>query len=486
MPRFFGTPSAKSATIKTRRDLNSALRNGDEKMLLGYGDNDDTSGMAGLLGMTSVVPGVQTNRFKGYSDYLAAGTKQVWATARACDLKANVFISTEKKLIKRGQKITESTAVKPDPALVALLQNPNPFDTISELEYLWVWRMALCGNVFWLKDQMNGLGQPLALYDLNPRFMRIVPDAKLRVAKYIYRVNGHAIEFEADEIIHFRRPHANDPLWGLGEIEQGESLYDNHINRSLYDVRLMANGAFPTSMLVKEDFDGSPEDWELITTKFNDRYSGVNNTGKVAFSNGKWSVLKLGMDAAAMQEIEKGKKNIEEIFVNHGVPLSVAGFGAANFATARQDDMSFRRYAILPGLNLYADVMNSERGFIRAFDPTLKLDFALSGLVDVEQIMKDNGPLFDRGGVTPNDLRELCGLSRKSDPFLDQHFVLNNYVPIEVAGIAPDDAITGSNASSNPPPASGDGSSGTNPDAGTAGGDKPTEKPNKVKGRQKP
>ena len=465
MPRYYGSLPAK-AVIKSRTDLTSALRSNDQKMLLGYGDNDDSSGFSGMLGMTSVVPGVQTNRFRGYSDYLIAGTKKVWATARCCELKSNVIISTDMKIVKRS---TKGTVAKVDPQLTALLANPNPFDTISEMLFLWVWRMELVGTAFWLKDQMNGLGQPLALYDLNPRFMVIVPDKNLRVAKYIYRVNGHQIEFEPDEIIHFRRPHANDPLWGLGHIEQGESLYDDYINRSMYNVRLMANGAFPTSMLIKEDFDGTQDEWDVIQQSFNQKYAGVNNTGKVAFGNGKWNALKLGMDAVAMQEIEKGTRNIEEIFVNHGVPLSVAGFGAANFATSRQDDINFRRYACLSLLNMYADVMNSDRGFIRKFNADYKLDFSLSGIIDLEQLAKECVPLVTHGAMTPNQYRERAGMEKSDNPFCDQYFMINHLVPIEVAGIAPDDAVTGSNASENPPSAPTD-----NQDTGNS---KPGDKP---------
>jgi hypothetical protein len=63
--------------------------------------------------------------------------------------------------------------------------------------------------------------------------------------------------------------------------------------------------------------------------------------------------------------------------------------------------------------------------------------------------------------MTPNDFREACGLPRKDDPFLDQHFILAGYTPIELAGIsAPSDlalATPDPNASppDAPPPASG-------------------------------
>ena len=72
-------------------------------------------------------------------------------------------------------------------------------------------------------------------------------------------------------IIHFRRPHANDPIWGLGELESGESLYSDFINRTLYNTRFMANGAMPSSVLVNEGYDGSQEDWEKLQRAFEEK-----------------------------------------------------------------------------------------------------------------------------------------------------------------------------------------------------------------------
>lgn len=439
MPRFYGKPSVKAAKLlQTREDFTLALRNNDQKMLLGLGSSDEeTDSMVGGYGYMNVVPGIQTNRFVGFGDYLQAGTSKVWAAARAVDVTGNVVLSTEMKMVWRDPAKNKKK-IKPrvDPDLARILLNPNPYDTISEMLYLLVAHLKVTGNAFWFKDEMNAFGQPKNVFWLNPRFIRIVPDKDLRVAKYLYRVNNTEIEFTPDEIIHFRRPHANDPLWGLGDIEQAESLYDDFINRALYNVRYMANGAFPSSVLVNEDFEGEQTEWDRKKSAFNESYSGVKNSGKVAWLNGKWSLLQMGVTAQSMQELEKSKVNVEHIFINQGVPLSVAGFGASNYATARQDDINFRKYTVLPILNLITDALNSDRGFIKAFSDDIKLDFSLAGLVDVEQVMKDYAPLFDRGGVSPNELRVLCGQEEDPDPFMKQRFILSTYVPIEMAGVA--------------------------------------------------
>jgi HK97 family phage portal protein len=439
MPRIYGTPSAKAAAvIQSRAELVQAIRSNDQKSLTGM----DEDRWANIMGSASLFPGVETNRFSGFSSYLSAGTKKVWAAARANDLIANVVISTEMSLAWRDPKKNKAgVEIRPDPELLRLLQNPNPHDTIAEMLYLREAHMTFTGNAFWFKDEMNGRMQPRNVFWLSPAHMRIVPDKDSRVAKYRYRVNGEEIDFDPDEIIHFRRPNANDALWGVGDIEQGESLFDDHINRSLYNARFMANGAMPSSVLVRETFDGSQADWEKMQASFEERYGGARNSGKTAWMSGKWSLLQLGLDAAKMQDLEKSKTTIEHIFLNSGVPLSVAGFGSANYYTSRTEDIGFRKYTVLPRLNFFADKMNSQAGFITAFNPELKLDFALAGLVDVEQAMKDYGPLFDRGGITINEMRTIAGLPRKNDPLLDQHYITQAYMPIEIAGIAsPSDA----------------------------------------------
>jgi HK97 family phage portal protein len=436
-PRIYGTPSAKAARIiKSKDDFVGALRENDQKRLAGL--HDDERGLDLFGGTMSIAPGIRTHQFSGYASYLEAGTKKVWCAARAVDITANVVISTDMKIVHRDAEARKKKkAIKVDPDLLRLLANPNPFDTISEMLYLWVAHIKFTGNAFWYKDQMNALGQPLHLYPLNPRQMSIVPGVKEKIKEYIYHVNGTEVHFTPDEIIHWKRPHANNPLWGLGDIEQGESLYEDFINRALYKTRFMANGAMPSGILVQEDFEGEQEDWDKKKAAFQENYGGVKNTGKVAWMNGKWSLLQMGITAAEMQEMEKDKINVEQIFLNHGVPLSVAGFGSANFATARVEEMNHRKHTCLPLVNLFTDKINSpEGGLIQAFHPTLKLDFALTGLIDVEQVMKDYAPLADRGGATPNDLREFAGLPRVDNPLLDQYFIRDYYIPLEMAGLA--------------------------------------------------
>lgn len=439
-PRIYGTPTAKAAAvIRSRDELVSAIRTNDDAAMMGLSLDVKAGGNGGTpFGFFDFSGGIQLNQFSGYASYLAACTKRVWAVARANDIIANIVISTDMKMQSRDKAARANRRKVPrvDPDLIRLLENPNPYDTISEMLYLWVCHMKLTGNAFWFKDEMNGYGQPKNIYWLNPKNIIIVPDTKTKIKHYIYRVNGTDVIFYPEEIIHFKRPHPDNSLWGLGDIEQGESLYDDFINRALYNTRLMANGAMPSSVLVKEDFEGDQTEWEKMKAKFQETHGGAKNAGKVAWMNGKWSLLQMGITAKEMQEMEKAKVNVEHIFLNAGVPLSVAGFGAANYATARQDRINMRSDTCLPLVNLFCDAINSPRGLVPSFHEDLMLGFALAGLIDVEQVTKEYEPLVKYGSMTPNDFNEVVGRPRVDNPLLDQYYIDSNRMPIEMAGLA--------------------------------------------------
>jgi HK97 family phage portal protein len=456
-PRFFGTPSATAVpTIKSREDFVRALRGNDQDALHGIAG----AKAAQAFGFFENPNGIEAHRFDGFASYLAACTKRVWCATRAMDIVANVVLSTDMQVVHRdAEKRKKKKPVRINPDLSRLLAYPNKHDTISQLLYLWVAHMKFTGNAYWFLDNINGYGQPEAIYALNPKHVRIVPSKTDRISHYVYRVGGAEIRIELNEMIHFKRPHPDNELFGLGEVEQGEDLYNEFINRSLYNTKLIANGASPSSIMVKEDFNGDQDEWDKMRAKFDERYSGVKNTGKVGWVNGKWSLLQLGIDSQKMQEMEKAKVNVEHIFLNHGVPLSVAGFGAANYATSRQDRINMRSDTVLPMLNLFCDSINhSENGLIARFHKDLKLDFSLAGLVDIEQVTKDYGPLVDKGAMTLNEFREKAGLPRVENPLLDAFYVNANRMPLEMAGLADVPAETGE-----PKPAaggSGDGGGG--------------------------
>jgi len=381
---------------------------------------------------------VPIHQFKDLDSYLKAGCLNVWATFRACHIVASVVTSTAFKLMRSEEEIVTGPAFD-------LWNNPNPWDSLTEMIYQWVYHIKLTGRAYWVKDEVNESGQPRFLYPLLPQHVIMLPDRALGVKQYQYRVNGSQLNFGPEEIIFFRRPHPMDPLKGLGDIEPSESLYNDFINRNTYEEKFLENGAQPSGILTYKGSDEMPasmadmedEEWGNLKKWWAWEYAGKKNAGKTAMLSGEWNYQRLGLTQQEMSSIERDKASVEHIFMNHGVPLSLAGWtNAANYATARQDEINFRKYEVVPLIDILVDKLNAEGVLFKDFDDSTKLTYEMSGLIDVEQVHKDYLPLFKAGGMSVNELRERMGLEKieKDNELFEQHYGMNGMVPLEMVG----------------------------------------------------
>ena len=376
---------------------------------------------------------VPISKFEDYSSYLKAGTSQVWATFRALDIIANAILSTEFKVLS-GPLDSQKPVL--DPSITGFLSSPNPFDSWAEMLYMWLFHMRLTGNAYWLKDEIDLKGRPKYLWPLLPQYVKVVPSRETGIEGYDYSINGRVIRYEKEEIIHFRRPHPGNLTHGIGDMEPAEPLFNEHINRNSYSEKFFENGAVLSgvlSMTGGEPINDEIE-WGRFKAEWKEQYEGHSNAGKVAILNRGWTYERLGLTHQEMQSIDKEKMGVESIFILHGVPLSITGMQSSNYATSRQDAINFRQYTVKPMLDNLAGKINQEGVYLSLWEKQLRLTYALAGLIDVEQTAKDYGPLYDRGGLTSNELRVLMGLERVEDPLLDQYMVLNTYSPIEVVG----------------------------------------------------
>lgn len=378
--------------------------------------------------------GVPIYKFSDYKSYLKAGCKNVWVTFRCMRLIEARLLSAQFKMVHDGQDVDK-------PATAAFheggfLSSPNPYDSWEELIGYTCWHLGLTGVAYWLKDEVDLLGRPTALYPLLPHLMKVIPSKKKKINHYEYHVNGHTIEFQPEDIIMFKRTHPMDLHMGLGDIEGSEALLQDFINKDTLNEKFMQHGAQPSGILHRKDAVEDEEQWKALKEKWEEDYGGKENAGKTAFLNGDWNYIKLGMTMAEMQALEKARWTTEQICLNHGVPLSVFGIkNAQNYATSRQEEINFRKYTVVPLIDVIVGKLNSD-GFIQANRPGLQLSYELEGLVDIEAISKAYGPLVDKGVMTRNEMRELAGLPIVDDPLMDMFTVNFQVIPLEMAGLA--------------------------------------------------
>ncbi len=379
--------------------------------------------------------GIPIHKFTDYQSYLDAGCKRVWVTFRCMRLIESRVISARFKVVdpnKNGSRVSGAGNFSEG----GFLTEPNPYDTWTDVMALTCWHLGLTGNAYWLKDEVDLVGRPTALYPLLPQHIEPVPDRKQKISSYIYRVNGQEIIFDAKEIIHFKRTHPNDLCMGLGDVEGSEAVFNDFINKDTLNEKFLSQGAQPSGILHRKDSIEDQDQWEALKSKWEADYGGKENAGKTAFLNGDWNYIKLGMTMAEMQALEKERWTTEQIILNHGVPLSVFGLkNAQNYATSRQEEVNFRRYTIVPLIDVIVTKLNND-GFISAKNANLMLSYDFDGLVDMEQISKDFGPLVDRGIMTRNEVRERAHLELVDDPLMDIFTVNFQVIPLEMSGLA--------------------------------------------------
>lgn len=379
-----------------------------------------------------------------YASLLKAATKSVWASWKACDLTGQVAGTVPFKVV-RGTG-TEPTKVD---GLDTLLTYPNDTMTFAELVYLTVMHLKMVGNAYWLKVEPTLTGdRPLALIPVNPRRVTIVVNRNTgELEGYRITGGGTTATVPPEEIIHFKRPHPDSDWYGIGDLEAGQQVVGDSVNRGTWKETFWKNGATPSGVLVLDDNPPDPGEWERMKAKFAKEYGGTKNAGKVAWLSGKWSHFRFGLTLAEMSDIENRKLSTEEIFTLHGVPLSVAGIReAANYATAEIDEARFRRYTVLPIIKLIEDTMNTDLVF--GYGPQLRITFQVTGLYNLGQIVQNLTPAFDRGWLSINEARSAMGLDPDPEnPLWNGHFINAGLMPLDLAGLgdqsATDEAAKG-------------------------------------------
>lgn len=387
-------------------------------------------------------------QLKDFEGYLRAGSGKLWATYKSCRLVADVICTTD-YMLQTGSSTEPVTHKRLSP----LLERPNQFDNMGDFIARWVFHMKLTGNAFALLDEFNGLGEPTKVWLLNPKQMQMVVDKKKGIVGWIYMANGARIPYDVDEIIHWRLPHPDSEFWGMGEIEGGRDLVNQALAEEAFAAKFFQNGATPSGIVTREE-EMEESEFKKLKAKFQKEYGGSANSGKTAWLTGKWDYKRLGLSLVDMERSASKAQNTDYIFALHGIPLSMAGVTeASNYATSKQADVQLRRYTVLPLLKIFATKWNER--VVHAYSKDLWFVFNLAGLAYIKEVVEDYKELMALGGITPNELRDIVGMDRLDDPFMDEVYLGTHLVPMSLVGVinappagneADNNATTGSDA----------------------------------------
>lgn len=220
--------------------------------------------------------------------------------------------------------------------LAQLLKQPNQFMNYSDMNSWISMDLELVGNSYWLKDQRNGLGQPLALQRLRPEFARIAVDRTGQVLGYTYSVQGVQVAYNLDEVIHYKLPNPHSEYYGMGTVQGVLQDAGIQIGIDEHVIGFFAHGAKISGVLT---IAGTlpAESFQRIKQQFREEYAGGGNEFSILIAEQgmRFDPVTSSMSDAGVKELKDVSK--DAILSGFGVHQEMLG-GSNNSGDARMDD----------------------------------------------------------------------------------------------------------------------------------------------------
>ena len=317
--------------------------------------------------------------------------------------------------VNGGQK-TEVT----DHPFYQLFSRPNPYQGSYEFLEELQQTLDVMGNVFIGIEKVAGT---LELYLLNPKYVAILPDPRIKVKGYVYYINGETVKYKPEEIIHIKYTDVDDPYYGIPPLSAATDVLSFETSRLKYANQFFINGAIPTGVL-ETDSNLGDSLLKKLRSEWSNLHRGVSNSHKVAILQGGLKYRNISshikdMDFKALKEVSK-----EDILTIYKVPESIlgsqSGTGSSEGTAALQ---AFWRGSLVPRIRRIESAIN--RGLSIDVFGTGKYEFSFD-LRNVEALAEDKvaqsqylRELVGSSILTINEARRIFGVADSDDPMTD-------------------------------------------------------------------
>jgi HK97 family phage portal protein len=274
---------------------------------------------------------------------------------------------------RRNGKETEA----PDHELQKLLDNWNGWkSTYDEREEAQSF-LELTGSAYLLAA---GAGveegkPPLTLTGLRPFRVKVIKDATMGVAGYVYEVDNRRQTFNSNEIVPMHYFNPTDDHYGLGAVDPASlaaicDLYAIALQKNFFkhDAQLGVVLEYP------EDTGQDVLDRAILA--FNEKHQGVDKAWRARAVAGA-KVSKTSADLADMLFPDLRRFNREEILMALGVPpVMVTLLDGATYANAKEQKRQFWELTIIPKLKKWEGAFNLHLAPRYGNDITVRADLA--------------------------------------------------------------------------------------------------------------
>lgn len=213
----------------------------------------------------------------------------------------------------------ERAAAVPHP-LETLLDAPNPFISRFELLEQTIGMLELTGNAYWFLAGTGGV--PTEIWPLRPDRVRIVPDPTELIKGYLYEIDGQRIPLSTLEVVHFKRWHPSDDLYGLSALEAARLAVTSDRAMSEWNRNTFGqDNGVPAGIVTVKDYV-SDSDFERIKAEWRQSYGGPQR--RTAFLRGgtvEWH--NIGLSHQELDFLQGRQAHRDEILNIFGIPVGL-------------------------------------------------------------------------------------------------------------------------------------------------------------------
>lgn len=243
--------------------------------------------------------------------------------------------ATPIKLIKGKGK--NATIIDEHPILDLLQQPSTDVDAFSFLEQIII-DITACGNCYILLLGLND--QPDSIVRLHPEQIEIITD-QMGIKAYRYNAEGEVVDYPPERIIHGKNASwatGVQGLYGVGCIQPiaEEVMSDLNINRLVGQAS--AKGRPDVILSPSSELDV----WDRDTRQqILEQYNGLAKSGGALVTSGQITATFTQLTPRDV-EFQAAREYARSAITSAlGVPASVLGENSANYATARQQAISY-------------------------------------------------------------------------------------------------------------------------------------------------
>jgi len=346
--------------------------------------------------------------FKVYSEEGYNKNIYVYSAIRA---KSKSIANVSWSVFKKPETAKEDLKKIFNHPIENLLNNPNPYESrfsfISKLEE----QLDIFGNCY-VEMKTSTSGKTREMYILRADRVSITPSIDKRngiVKEYVYRAEGYERKIHAKYILHLKRHHPLDDLYGLSPVQvAGLAIDQNNLTKE-WNIDILKNSGMPSGYL-KTDHPLTDEQVNSLKAQL-DAYNSVDR-GKNLVLEAGLSFDRFSMTSEDMSWIQASKMSAREISIVFGVPPEILGDSTNktynNYTQARK---AFYEETVIPELEYLTQELGNWLLKEFGLDNTQYIVTYNKG--DIEAIIEDRMMLWEKAKeshfITFNEKRNLVG-----------------------------------------------------------------------------